>query len=118
MELIAESGFQCFPPRLPDQPIFYPVLTLEYAESIARDWNAPDAACGFAGFVTEFDMPEAYLARFEEQLVGGVICRELWVPAEKMSEFNAQILKKIRVIRSYFGPDYNGPRNQFELVRH
>ena len=31
LELIAASGYREFPPRLPDQPIFYPVLNEEYA---------------------------------------------------------------------------------------
>jgi hypothetical protein len=39
LDLISESGFTRFPPRLPEQPIFYPVLNIEYAEQIARDWN-------------------------------------------------------------------------------
>jgi hypothetical protein len=29
LELIAASGYRPFPPRLPEQPIFYPVLTDE-----------------------------------------------------------------------------------------
>jgi hypothetical protein len=36
-ELIAQSGFSAFPPRLPEQPVFYPVLNEVYAEQIARD---------------------------------------------------------------------------------
>ncbi len=32
---IAESGFTAFPPRLPEQPIFYPVLNEAYACEIA-----------------------------------------------------------------------------------
>lgn len=28
--LIAASGFRAFPPRLPEQPIFYPVRIAEY----------------------------------------------------------------------------------------
>ena len=32
LRLIEQSGMKAFPPRLPDQPIFYPVLTFEYAE--------------------------------------------------------------------------------------
>ncbi|HZH29542.1 MAG TPA: hypothetical protein VEY11_02010 [Pyrinomonadaceae bacterium] len=40
LQLIRESGFREFPPRLPGQPIFYPVLNEEYAARIARDWNA------------------------------------------------------------------------------
>ena len=31
LRLIYESGLKAFPPRLPEQPIFYPVLNLEYA---------------------------------------------------------------------------------------
>ena len=37
--LIKLSGMKVFPPRLPDQPIFYPVTTEAYAIKIARDWN-------------------------------------------------------------------------------
>src|SRR4051812_35221250 len=40
LKLIEESGSKAFPPRLPEQPIFYPVLNEEYATQIARDWNA------------------------------------------------------------------------------
>ena len=33
--LIEKSGYTKFPPRLPEQPIFYPVLNEQYAEEIA-----------------------------------------------------------------------------------
>ncbi len=36
MRLIAESGYTAFPPRLPEQPIFYPVLDERYACDIAE----------------------------------------------------------------------------------
>ena len=48
LRLIARSVFREFPPRLPEQPIFYPVLTLEYARKIARDWNTVDVQSGYA----------------------------------------------------------------------
>lgn len=48
-QLIKASGFHAFPPRLPHQPFFYPVLTEEYATKIARDWNTKDDSSGFAG---------------------------------------------------------------------
>ncbi len=51
LDLIRESGFIAFPPRLPEQPIFYPVLTRSYAEQIARDWNTKDPKSGFVGYV-------------------------------------------------------------------
>ncbi len=34
-QLIADSGFTAFPPRLPQQPIFYPVLNQQYAYEIS-----------------------------------------------------------------------------------
>jgi hypothetical protein len=39
LNLIRESGYRKFPPRLPEQPIFYPVRNEAYATQIARDWN-------------------------------------------------------------------------------
>ena len=64
LELIRESGFRAFPPRLPHQPIFYPVLNEEYATSIARDWNTKDAASGFVGYVTRFAVDTEYVQQF------------------------------------------------------
>jgi len=37
LALIEASGWRAFPPRLPEQPIFYPVLNEDYAIQIARD---------------------------------------------------------------------------------
>lgn len=42
-DLIEQSGWRCFPPRLDWQPIFYPVLSEEHATRIVRDWNTEDA---------------------------------------------------------------------------
>jgi hypothetical protein len=47
LELIRSSGMRAFPPPLPDQPIFYPVLSEEYAAKIARDWNVPASGSGY-----------------------------------------------------------------------
>lgn len=101
LDLIAASGFRQFPPRLPHQPIFYPVLTLEYAERIARDWNTRDEASDFVGYVLEFDVDAPYLSRFEPKKVGGTQHLEYWVPAEELSEFNRHVLGAIRVIRKF-----------------
>jgi hypothetical protein len=46
LALIEASGWREFPPRLPEQPIFYPV-TNEYATQIARDWNVRASGSGF-----------------------------------------------------------------------
>jgi len=38
-ELIEQSGFKRFPPRLPEQPIFYPVLNEKYASDTNHRLN-------------------------------------------------------------------------------
>lgn len=49
LRLIQEAEMNAFPPRLPEQPIFYPVTSEQYAVKIARDWNVPQSGSGFAG---------------------------------------------------------------------
>jgi hypothetical protein len=44
LRLIEQSNHRGFPPRLPGQPVFYPVLSFAYAEQIARDWNSKDSS--------------------------------------------------------------------------
>ena len=63
MELIRSSHFREFPARLPEQPIFYPVLSEEYATQIARDWNTKDERSGFAGFVLRFKVRSEFLQK-------------------------------------------------------
>lgn len=106
LRLIAQSGYAAFPPRLPDQPIFYPVLNFEYAEQIAKRWNAKlnSIACGF---VTKFEVREDYARRFEVQTVGGRIHQELWVPAEDLEEFNRSIVGPITVEAAYYGEGFS-----------
>lgn len=41
LALVRDSGWREWPPRLPEQPIFYPVLNEDYAVRIAREWNPP-----------------------------------------------------------------------------
>src|SRR5258708_2709594 len=102
-ELIVAANYKAFPPLLAEHPIFYPVSNRQYAESIAKNWNAPDEKCGYLGFVTEFDLPDAYLNRFEEKIVGASFCRELWVPAQELDEFNSRIHGPIRLLGVYYG---------------
>lgn len=110
-QLIAITDFRVFPPRLEWQPIFYPVLNYEYAAQIARDWNTKDAASGYAGFVTAFDVDADYLSQFDEHIVGGSQHRELWILAEELENFNTHIRGKIRVVAVFYGEGYLGERN-------
>jgi len=101
LALIAATSYSAFPPRLPEQPIFYPVTNEAYATQIARDWNTKHGAR--RGFVTRFDVEADYVGKFERQIVGGREHEELWVPAEELSEFNRHIVGRIEVIAEFKG---------------
>lgn len=103
LSLIRESGYTEFPPRLPGQPIFYPVLNEEYAAQIARDWNAGHGEHG-RGFVTRFRVRADYLRRYEVQTVGGSVHQEYWIPAEELPEFNRNLVGPIEVIAEFSAP--------------
>ena len=99
--LIEQSGFTKFPPRLPDQPIFYPVLNERYAVEIASRWNAKD---GNTGYVMRFAVSDEYISGFDVQTVGSHYHQEFWIPAEDIEEFNKNIISKIEVIHEFKSP--------------
>jgi hypothetical protein len=98
LELIRQAGMRAFPPRLPDQPIFYPVLSEEYAVKIARDWNVPASG---SGYVTRFQVRRSYLENYSVQEAGGSAHLEYWIPAEEMAAFNAAIVGEIEVVAEF-----------------
>lgn len=104
LNLIAQSGWRCFPPRLPEQPIFYPVLNEEYAREIAEKWNAKDTS-DHKGYVTKFEVDSAYCAQFEVQTVGRSYHQELWIPAEELENFNRHIIGTIQIVAEFSGDD-------------
>ena len=96
--LIKQSGYKQFPPRLPEQPIFYPVLNQEYAIEIARDWNAVD---NNIGYVTKFEVKADFLSNYSVKVVGASRHQEYWIPAEDLEEFNSNIIGLIEVVREF-----------------
>ena len=97
-ELLEASGLRRWPPRLPEQPIFYPVTNEEYAIQIARDWNVPESG---SGFVTRFHVRNSFMSRYSIRTVGGKIHTEWWIPAEHLEELNANIVGTIEVIHKF-----------------
>ncbi|ROQ38488.1 hypothetical protein EDF46_2126 [Frondihabitans sp. PhB188] len=77
LELVRESGWSAWPPRLPEQPDFYPVLNEDYAIRIAPDWNV--RASG-VGHVTKFEVDGEFLRQFDVQQVGGEIVETVGQP--------------------------------------
>ena len=106
LSLMFDASMRSFPPRLPEQPIFYPVLNFAYAEQIARDWNAQEPEG--AGYVTQFSVNDDYLRNFSRQIVGGRQHEEFWIPAEQLSEFNRRIDASIKITSAFFGDNFRG----------
>jgi hypothetical protein len=98
LDLIRALDWQAFPPRLPEQPIFYPVMNIEYARKITVEWNVP--AYG-KSYVTKFEVLTDYLKQYEIQNVGGDIYEELWIPAEELATFNQHIMGKIEIAETH-----------------
>jgi hypothetical protein len=96
--LIKQSGYRAFPPRLPEQPIFYPVLNEAYARQIAKNWNV--TASG-AGYVTRFSVRTEFVNRYSVRTVGDSLHKELWIPADDLAELNQNIVGDIEVIAEY-----------------
>lgn len=101
LALVEASGFKRWPPRLPDQPIFYPVTNERYAVEIARDWNVPASG---QGFVVRFQVRKAFIASYAIHTVGASHHTEWWIPAEELEQLNNNIVGHIEVIRR-FAPD-------------
>jgi hypothetical protein len=98
LELVRQSGFKRWPPRLPEQPIFYPVTNEAYARQIALEWNIKDSG---VGYVTRFEVKKSFMDRYQVQKVGGEIHTEWWIPAEELEELNDNIVDVIEVIGEY-----------------
>lgn len=98
LALVEGASWRAWPPRLPDQPIFYPVLNEDYATRIARDWNVKASG---VGYVTRFDVAKEFLDRYEVQQAGGETILEYWIPAEDLDELNENIVGRIEVVAEF-----------------
>jgi nicotinamidase/pyrazinamidase len=98
LALVEQSRWKAWPPRLPEQPIFYPVLNQTYAEQIAQEWNVPASGCGY---VTRFDVKRSFLKSYQRKVVGGKAHEEFWIPAEDLEALNENIVNYIEVVKKY-----------------
>jgi hypothetical protein len=98
LELVRSTGFTKWPPRLPEQPIFYPVTNERYAIEIARDWNVRESG---VGYVTRFEVTKTFMDQYEVQQVGTSHHTEWWIPAEQVDALNAHIVGLIEVIHEF-----------------
>jgi hypothetical protein len=98
LALVEASGWTAWPPRLPEQPIFYPILDEDYATKIARDWNVKASG---VGYVTRFQVRKSFMDRYQVHQAGGRTILEYWVPAEDLDDLNKNIVGSIEVVAEY-----------------
>ena len=98
LDLIAAAGYPYWPPRLPAQPIFYPVTNEESAKEISIQWNVPASG---VGFVTRFSGKKSFMDRYENHQVGGENHTEWRISAEDLDERNDNIMGLIEIIGEY-----------------
>lgn len=98
LELVKQSDYTKWPPRLPEQPIFYPVTNEQYAKEIATKWNVRDSG---VGYVTRFEVKKVFMDKYEVHQVGASYHTEWWIPAEELELLNDNIVGKIEVIGEY-----------------
>lgn len=98
LQLVKDSGFTKWPPRLPEQPIFYPVANEKYAKEIAIKWNIKDSK---VGYVTKFQVKKEFMDKYEIHQVGAVHHTEWWIPANELEDLNKNIVGLIEVVGEY-----------------
>lgn len=98
LDLIIQLNWKKFPPRLPEQPIFYPVLNEAYATQITREWNVPTYG---VGHVLAFEVNDDFLKKYDIQKVGLDHHLEYWIPSEDLELFNDNIVGSIQLIETF-----------------
>ena len=98
LALVRQSGYRRWPPRLPEQPIFYLVTNEDYATQIASQWNVKDSG---AGYVLRFNVRKSVMERYLVHQVGGALHTEWWIPAGDLEEINDYIVGLIELIGKY-----------------
>lgn len=99
LDLLEQSEFTCWPPRLPEQPIFYPVTNEHYAIELTQ-WNVSDFG---AGYVTRFAVEKVFMDQYAIHCVGAAHQTEWWVPSEDLDRLNERIVGPIEVLGAYGG---------------
>lgn len=96
--LVTASGWRAWPPRLPDQPIFYPVLNEDYATRIARGLKRHRqrrrARHPLPG-------PHPVPGALPAAPVGGQTILEYWIPAKDLPALNDAIVGRIELVASF-----------------
>ena len=94
LDLVEASGYRRWPPRLPEQPIFYPVTNEQYAIEVNR-WNVEQYG---EGFIAKFEVLRSFMKGYKIHQVGQAHHTEWWIPAADLEALNDAIVGKIEII--------------------
>ncbi len=97
LQLVEAANYECWPPRLPDQPIFYLVTNERYAVEVTQ-WNVNEQG---EGFVSRVEVLTSFMDQFPVHTVGAPHHTEWWIPAERLEELNDTLVGKIEIIGHY-----------------
>jgi hypothetical protein len=106
LDLIKKSGFRAFPPHLEGQTVFNFLLNEEYATFIARECNANNAFSDYTGYVLRLSVRTDFLVQFEIQKEASAIALEYGIPADRIVQFNENIVGMIELITRYTNRSY------------
>jgi hypothetical protein len=101
LDLIEKSGFKAFPLYLEGQPIFSFLLNEEYARFIASECNANEAFSGYTGYVLRLAVRTDFVAPFEIRKEASAIALEYGIPADRVVQFNENIVGMIELVARY-----------------
>jgi hypothetical protein len=91
LELIKRSGWTQFPSRSREEPLFYPILTEEYATQVAREaYVEVDGV----GWVTKCAVSTEFLRKYDVQEIGALYQREYWIPAAELADLNRHLASR------------------------
>ncbi len=97
-DLIVNSEYTRWPPRLEGQPIFYPVTNECYAREITEQWNIRNSG---VGYVFRFLVQATFANKYTVEKVGGKNHTEWWIPAQHLDLLNENIVGKIELLGKY-----------------
>ncbi|MCQ2408197.1 MAG: hypothetical protein MJ065_06670 [Oscillospiraceae bacterium] len=97
---VEAMGFEGFPPRSEEQPLFTALLSEEGATQIARHMRISKATENFI-YVVSFIVDDAYIRQFPVQHAKERERQALWIPADEVEILNQHLIGRIRLLASY-----------------
>jgi hypothetical protein len=106
LDLVKKSGFKAFPPAVEAQPVLNFLESEEYATFIARQVDANKSSSGYIGYVLSVSVHTDFITQFAIRKEGSAIALEYEIPADRIIQFNENIVGMIELIAQYTNNSY------------